>query len=331
MPEIPKPIRSVLRELCMDSRKSTSDIAKAVGLSRGTVQAAIRKLETSFSLRYVPEFNLARLGLTLSYALKVKLKQGVDAARLKKALEAAPVQFAALTKGDFDLFVLVTTSDPIEFIRWENGFRSEFADVIGDWETVHIIFNRLGFFPIKDSAISAAGLPSEREKLLLELNRNARISFTDLAAKTGLTLAIARYQFRKLLAEGYVRRFSAVLEKSPANANLIVFASYSMRADHEVRSRKARAILRREVEFQPINTWAVVAEVSGTADTLRLGSFESVKEAYDTLSELDSVYGGQEFIRNKSAIVVKVLAGTWPSRNVDLNKCYDSSSWEQER
>ena len=85
----------------------------------------------------------------------------------------------------------------------------------------------------------------------------------------------------------------------------------------------------KEEEFQPTNTWAIVAETSGTSDTLRLGSFESVKDAYETLGELDGIYGGPEFIRNQSAIVVDVLVGAWPSRNVDLGKCYDTTSWRK--
>ena len=330
MPEITKPAHAVLREICMDSRKSTSDIAKAVKLSRGTVQVIIHKLETALALHYVPEFDLSRLGFVLSYTIKVKLRPGMDIKRLRKALEeSTPVQFAAVTKGDFDLFIFVTTSDPIEFIRWENKFRAEFAEMVATWETVHVVFNRLGFFPVKDSAIVGADVPAEQKKLLLGLNGNARISFTALARDTGLTLAIARYQFRKVLKEGYVKRFSAVLEKPPTNVNLIVFVSYAMRADHEERSRRARRVLMKENEFQPTNTWAIVAETSGTSDTLRLGSFESVKDAYETLGELDSIYGGPEFIRNQSAIVVDVLVGAWPSRNVDLGKCYDMTSWRK--
>ncbi len=32
---------------------------------------------------------------------------------------------------------------------------------------------------------------------------------------------------------------------------------------------------------------------------------------------------------NGSAIVAEIWVGTWPSRNMDLEKCYDTVSWRK--
>jgi DNA-binding Lrp family transcriptional regulator len=177
--------------------------------------------------------------------------------------------------------------------------------------------------------IRRSTVSEERKQIMLELNRDARLSYTELAARTGLTVAIVRYQVEKMVQEGLIKRFTAILGKVPASVNFIVFAYFKMQHDHEKRSAKGRVILMAENKFSLTNTWAVISATSGTADLLRMGSFESVKDAYSKLTEIDAVYGGPKFVRNQSAIVIDVIVGAWPSRNIDMEKVYDKTSWQE--
>ncbi|MFA5077823.1 MAG: AsnC family transcriptional regulator, partial [Candidatus Micrarchaeia archaeon] len=204
--------RRVIRELCMDSRVPVRVMAERIGCSRSTVASRIRLVEKTVGLHYTIEPDMASLGLNFSYFIAVKLRSDIPEKKLVSFLSQSPIlQFGALCKGDFDLLLFASARNQLEFMRWASSFRSAFSGEISSWKASHLVLARYGFFPLNDATITRSTVPSPQRELLIELNRNSRQSFRELAKRMKTTVQRVRYNFRLLQKLGYAKRFTAVI------------------------------------------------------------------------------------------------------------------------
>ena len=70
-------------------------------------------------------------------------------------------------------------------------------------------------------------------KILEELAQNGRISVAELAEKVGLSKTPCQNRFKRLIAEGFIQGFKAILNPSKMNLDHIAFAEVKLTHTHE--------------------------------------------------------------------------------------------------
>jgi len=70
-------------------------------------------------------------------------------------------------------------------------------------------------------------------KMLEELAENGRISVAELAEKVGLSKTPCQNRFKRLIADGFIQGFKAILDPSKMNLDHIAFAEVKLTHTHE--------------------------------------------------------------------------------------------------
>ena len=320
--------RRVIRELCMDARIPTSRLAAEMGRSRSTVISRIKFVEKNAGMHYTIEPDLMALGLNFVYFIALKLRRELPQERIIELLASSDIpQFAAFCKGEFDLLLFVAARNQVDYMRWAFSFRSALSSEIVSWSASHQVFARHGFFPLNQRTLALSSLPAPQKELLLALNQNSRMTFKGLARRLGTTVAHVRYHFRLLLKSGCIKRFTAVMQRPPKPVHLVHFRHYTYQEDHEAVSKQDRLLIKAEEPYQVPNTYQFVVETSGSTDGFDWTCSDDIDGAYSGLHSAERLYHG--YLRTESATITKVIYGLWPIRSVDLEKAYDTSSWEQ--
>lgn len=88
------------------------------------------------------------------------------------------------------------------------------------------------------------------QKILEALSADGRISITDLAAKIGLSKTPCQMRMKRLIAEGYIQGFTAIIDPSKLQLEHIAFAEVKLSNTQEEALQKfnAAVIKIREVE-----------------------------------------------------------------------------------
>jgi len=315
----------VLREICMNSRETVAGIAKKLKRSGSVIRRRLAFLENEMKLKYTLELNERELGLAYSYILRIKLKKSLDGNTLLNYLKQDPVaQFAAFTKGDFDLVIYATAKTHIDYCKWEYWMRCLLRDYITSWKSAHFLAPRYGFFSLHENILNTIDISSPRKEILLLLNHNSRVSLKELADKVKLSHPTVRYHVTRLKESRYIKRFTTVMQKPPKSIHLITFLSYNFAKGFEKRNEKCRALLRNESEPITMNKCSFVASVAGTADDFVIISFDELAEADELVKEWEEIEKEDE-LKIEDAIVTQVVYGALPFRNMDIQKVYDTS------
>lgn len=66
------------------------------------------------------------------------------------------------------------------------------------------------------------------QKILEALSADGRISITDLAAKIGLSKTPCQMRMRRLISEGYIQGFTAIINPSKLQLEHIAFAEVKL-------------------------------------------------------------------------------------------------------
>lgn len=103
--------KDILRELAVDGRASYSEIAKAVGVSVGTVRNRVRDMRSSGALHLNVWLDPYRVGLGVTATFMIRTRPGtIDA--VADALEKLDeTGYIALLAGDYDITVDAFCSD----------------------------------------------------------------------------------------------------------------------------------------------------------------------------------------------------------------------------
>ena len=315
----------VLKEICMNSRETVANMARKLKSSRNSVNRRLKFLEDELKLKYVVELNERELGLIYNYIIRVKLKKSLDRNTLLNYLKQDPVaQFAAFTKGDFDLVIYTTAKTHIAYCEWEYWMRYLLKDYIASWKSAHFLASRHGFFPLHENILSAIDISSPRKEILLLLTRNSRVSLKELADKIKLSHPTTKYHITRLEKSGYIKRFTTIMQKPPKPIHLMLFMNYNFAKGFEKRNEKVRALARTESEPIAMNKCSFAASVAGTADEFAVMSFDELAEANELVKEWEEIEKEDE-VKIENAIVTQVVYGSLPFRTMDIQKVYDTS------
>lgn len=94
-------------------------------------------------------------------------------------------------------------------------------------------------------SVSTTSLDAIDRKILKAIQADGRISNTDLADKIGLSANATSERFKRLVREGYIQHFSAVLSPEKVGRELLVFVEIKLdRTSSEIFDGFKRAIER---------------------------------------------------------------------------------------
>jgi DNA-binding Lrp family transcriptional regulator len=309
----------------MNSRETIASMASKLKYSRNAIKRRLDFLENELKLKYVTELNERELGLIYNYIIRAKLRKPIDKNTLLTYLKQDPVpQFAAFTKGDFDLIIYATARTHNEYCEWEYWMRHLLRENIDTWNSAHFLASRYGFFPLHENVFDAIALPNPRKEILLSLNHNSRISLKELAKKAKISQPTARYHLVKLRESQIVKSFTAIAKKPSKPIHFFVFWSYRFNKGFEERAVEVRRIIKDEEEPISMNKCSFVASLSGTADEVALLSYDDVEKGYEEIKSIDRIFAPDE-VKTESAIITQVIYGELPFRNTEISKLYDIS------
>ena len=216
----------ILQALSMNSRISQQYLGKMLGWSQPRTRYSILALEKKLGIKYTLEINVEKLGYVY-YIVNAKfLDKKPQFEEIKAAIESEPmVQFAALTKGDYDLFMYVLVENSIDRAK-EMLYNLRSSILPGysmEWKVI-LFYNTYGYVPLrqeffekmlqskvyrrtKDSPKKTAGTIWKREYDVLSLmNQNSSISFAEMDSGLGLEGGASRYTYLRLLEQGIIKR-----------------------------------------------------------------------------------------------------------------------------
>lgn len=99
--------------------------------------------------------------------------------------------------------------------------------------------------------VSHAGELDMFDRKILEcLAQDGRISITDLAAKVGLSKTPCQQRFRRLVADGYIDGFRAVINPARIGLDHIAFAEVKLTNTHEDALRAFNAAVKKIIEVE---------------------------------------------------------------------------------
>ena len=222
--------RKILYELYKNCRTTSSQIAKVVGLSREAVDYRINVMEKEGVIRqYITLVDTPRLGY-LTYNVYINLQDcdDKDEEEIKKYLVTHEfTKWVASCSGKWDLTVAFAAKDTSHLNEMLYQLTSKFQNKIKFYD----ILSTLSIY--KDADISLVireiitnpkkGFPTvppqklhkldETDlKILSHLSENARSNVVDIAKKIKLTPEGTSYRIKKMVNEGLIRGFRAVID-----------------------------------------------------------------------------------------------------------------------
>jgi len=322
MKELDYTDRIILSCLGENSRSTLSEIASKADCSIQTVRNRITFLENKLHLHHTIEPNFAKLGYTAEYFIKVNFREGImpDTKMITDKINESPyIQFAALTKGDFDLFLWAIAPSREKYeVKLEAPLRVDLDKYFYDWSAHGLLVKRGGFLPIQNEIIDMLEVDETKKLLLKMLNRNSRMTITDIAKNMGISKPTAKYHILKL--GDYIRRFTSFLVQ-PGNLFHAVRFFQVIGSDAEFRKYGPEVynLYLGDNPHSVFNKTVYATVPDGGIDNFFLETYASLDD-FNKHNEAFEKYNDVIIRKHSSAIITKVLKGVVPIRKLDLKK-----------
>ena len=323
MMEVDALSREILRAMSEDCRRSISSLAKELHCAPKTLKRRLAALEEEYRIRYTLELDEHELGFDASFFVLVKFSRQPEESVVKQALAKYPTaQFAALTKGDFDMIIFAAARTPYEFARWANYFRQSLSNYIDVWEGGVVTGYWFGFFPLSDEIVAELKMEEPERTMLRLLFRNARISLKDIARRTNLPVSTAQYHLRKLLSSKAIRRATIVMERPPFLTHYVGTHSYKLTPEFLKRDLKVRDFITSEGGFEPMNRLLMAFNISASRfDDILFYAVDSTQDGYRFHKTLNEMLK-PELRHSQIAFILKVLKGSIACRKLNVKDNY---------
>jgi len=320
--------RDILTAMSENCRRSISSIAKDLHCAPKTLRRRLEALEEEYDIHYVLELDSRKLGLEATYFTVVKFSKHPGEKLLAAALaKYQDPQFAALTKGDFDMVIYTASVNHLEFARWANFFRQELSEYIERFENGIITGYWFGFFPTNDETVKKVKLVSEAEKVLLRLLlMNARMPLKELARRAGLPISTTQYHLKKILSSEIVLRPTIIIGKPPYSTIYLGLFSQSMTKRFLKVNEKVRGLLFEESKYSPMSRLiSTFNTTAGSFDDVTIYALDSPEEGYKFHQTIKDACG-DELREGRLAFIVKTLKGSLPCRRLEVKQSYRASA-----
>ena len=322
----------LLTALSMNARASFASIGQRVGLSSSAVYARIKNLEKEYGIRYTAETNMLRLGY-MHFIILVKFAgKQPSIAELKAAMEGEPrVQFAAGTKGDYDLVIyMVEENDILATITvWKLRTESALRRYNAVWDVSPLSMN-YGFVPACDDFFdtllkgrvwartkerrrpSGNDLRQAEFAVLKELNRDGSKSFSEIDADYGLLKGGARYAYYRLSEKEIIKRATIVTESIPVKYVGILILKYVN--GEKFNATRGNLLLEIIKDTRLLNKYALVGDIGAPSGVIMFMPIMDNDELSSTIESIESAVKG---IEPSALIVTDVLKGRLGYRRFD--------------
>ena len=326
----------MLRELSNDSRASVTRIAKVAKCSRVTAGKLLDALSKELDIRFTLEIDLNTLGALDRHVIAIKLPKKPQPGVLEDLFtkEEKYVHDVYLTEGDFDLVVIATASNPIDYIVWETHLAEMLSPYTPNMKPSDISFLNFGYIPLNDNFVydirKEMKIDSSDRELLRLLNKNSRMSYSELGRQLNINEDTVRYKVFKLKKSGIIKRFTIAVQKPPQRYILIFFEFWNyITPNYEERAMQDRAVLiNADKELPLLDTFQLSAPLTGSYGNFILGIFNDKVEALQRAVNKHKRIYEKDKIEIKHARITKVLKGVLPLRNLDIKTNYVLVKWE---
>ncbi len=323
----------ILTCLSMNARMPVPSIAKLAGINEQTAYARIAVLEKKLGINYLLEFDTEALGFE-SYLVLIKFEgQLPPVNEIKETLNKEPkVQFAAITKGEYDVIVYVL--DEHSTIAQDNLWKMMSETILSKYnarwhmipygqtyssvplrqEFIEKILARRQWHRRRFVVITPAKEDMlKREFLLLkELNRNAAIDFSEIDKKYRLGQGASRYTYHQLIEEGIIIRPTITLT-SLQTKYLSILKTDTINPNEASRTR-ANLLLDIVEDGQLTNKYSLIGNISIPEGAVM---FMNVATEGELEQEIDKLIREWKGVIVSSLIVTDVLIGSLYYRRLD--------------
>ena len=322
----------ILQALSMNSRISQQYLGKLLGWSQPKARYSILSLEKKLGIKYTLEIDVEKLGYVY-YIVNAKfLGKRPQFDEIKAAIEAEPmVQFAALTKGDYDLFMYILVENNIDKAKemLYNLRSSVLPNYDMEWKVI-LFYKTYGYVPLrqeffekmlqqkvykrtKDSPKKGSGTVWKREYDVLRLmNENSSISFAEMDSELGLGGEASRYTYMRLLEQGIIKRPTINITKPP----MMKYEAIFQVAKHNQTDWSRRKDILRNIigESGTVNKYSFVGDIK---------DIEGVLYISPVFNDGDSSRLSQDIVEStgsdavRTSIISEVVAGSIGVRRFD--------------
>lgn len=290
--------KTILEALWKNSRTKNNEIAKKLKVTPRTIAKHILQLNQK-GLENMIEIDFPTVNLLNSMFIKIKLdkRQHIDYNSLKRYLLAKKeIYFAASTKGDFDILLLVATRNMREYAEFIDNLRIK----IPYKSTVSYVYlsKYTGFIPPTKELIDM--LCAERyDKLILkQLQQDSKTTFSDMAKPLEVSVTSAVSRFEKL--KNLINCKSAITEIKNFKI-FIEFIGCEYKSDEEL--DKILNFLAKHANN--------VYGISGNYDLLSIYVFKSWEECSSFPDVVDKSLGKYILSREKAELT-EIIKGKLP-------------------
>ncbi len=326
----------ILTAISTDGRATISEIAKEVGISRASASSRLNRLANTYGIKYTLEFGYSFFGFS-RYAAFVKFTDNnkPDLDKLISLLENEPtIQYAALLKGNYDLFMYIFAEDTtaLEHKIYELRSNSALASYKTAWNVSYII-DSYGYVPVRPKFFErleaqvwhkSKEFPRKSQDQLLlreyvvlkELNDNGNMAFSDIDEKYDFSPGAAYYTYQKLFDRHIIYRITITMKRLPF---MYLAVSQCKQLDMEKFNSKRDAYLLDVImdNSTPVNKYVLIGDTGSPYGLLYITPVSGSSGLRDIEDNFRKVVDGSEV---ESHIIIKTLVGTPGFRKFDNTK-----------
>ena len=320
--------RRIIRMLSENSRVPMSDVAKKLGISRQAVTKRLDRLNRELKIEHTLDFDEDKLGLINPHLIFVKFRKRPSDKLVRQLFQESYIpQVVVSTIGEYDLIVYANSPSRDEYVHWNMGMQMALADYGVSWLSSEIVHHQLGFFPLRDEILERLKLPRKYGAMIRLLNSDSRVSFKRMSERVGMHFNSVDYNFKKLMAAGYIKRFTISMQP-PSDITLLSFAcKYTPGHEHESNSAQARKAFVYDDDNPVISRYLTCAQLIGSYDFFAMGAFDSIKIAYRNGVLYHRQCHKRSGLKIRHAYIDKVLVGRLPINSLDIRKEYKTIRW----
>ena len=323
----------IMAALSENARATITELAKIAKCSRPTARRIVERLEKELELKFTLEVDPSKLGTLERHIIAIKFKEKPNTGALESFFSKEKyVHDVYLTEGQFDLVVIATASNPVDYIIWETRMIEELSDYTSSIKPSGIAFLNFGFIPLNDGFVEDISkdikVDAAERHLLKLLNNDSRMSYQELSKLTGISENMARYKVFGLRKKGIIKRFTVAAQRPPQKYVLSFFENWVYKKDFDNRA----AVDRKEMmdfdkETALLTTYQFSAPLTGGFGNFALALFEDKSSAVQDVIERHKVIYRRDSLGIAYARVIRALKGLLPFRNLDVRKNYMVVRW----
>jgi DNA-binding Lrp family transcriptional regulator len=329
----------ILGLLSMNSRLGIDKLAEQTGISRNQAYDLLKRLVKTYEIRFLPEIGIENLwkyeflGLcwgkskrelqdTMTNEDAVQLGFGEYIAMVEfkghkepandeiiKAMEESYMpQYIARMSGQCNLFIYLIARSPVEASQFIYKFRNN-LNKYNLTVKLQFIFPGFGYFPLNDKFIEQTQIQHRYKKLLLALNKNARIRLSSLSEEFGgvsnMTMSTMNARLKEL---GLVKRTTLCIQNP--KEQIIKLFTISI-VDGEKFLKNTNLLLMNIVK-NATKHYIFIANIKNPDGVMFLARFETLLEAEKFKKEFETLDLGIEM---NESMLLENLYGNLGIRN----------------